>query len=264
MQDSASSSRLVAKLQSSMTPGVHRVMKTLPKHSSQVLKSSQPVKADLDVLDTVMQEVEGGQQSLSPAGVSPVPSQPALATPPRAVTSVQSTPTLPNQTPPQASSAQPQAPLDDDSSVVAQALPTAVTQVADYQDYVNLNPPAATKTGKEQAEATTPDQGAVEAGATIQYVEHEPQPEIPPEVDGYIKRVQDHATQVPQEIVLADENQTLPDQKALPSTPVVVLPITEETEQKAKFKSPKFSIRWLVEWSHKIIKKFVGKVVYRS
>jgi hypothetical protein len=44
---------------------------------------------------------------------------------------------------------------------------------------------------------------------------------------------------------------------------VVVLPITEEVEEAGKKKNPNFSIRWLVEWSQRIIKMFAGKVVYK-
>ena len=157
--------------------------------------------------------------------------------------------------------------VQPDPSVISQALPTAVTQVANQQDYENLNPPTPTPAGvaaKEKAESTSPDQGVIETAQAIQYVEHEPQPEIPPEVDGFLKRAQDHVAQAPQEIVVADGSTDAPVGNNYPSQPVVVLPITEEMEKKGQHKSPKFSIRWLVEWSHKIMKKFVGKVIYRE
>jgi|GEM_PF-1704085 len=97
----------------------------------------------------------------------------------------------------------------------------------------------------------------------ITYVEKEPQPEIPVEVEGFLQRVEDSADKLKQEIVLADKNLVTQNQSH-PTQPVVVLPISEKMEKEAKSKSPKFSIVWLVEWSKKIIKKFLGKVIYRD
>jgi len=42
------------------------------------------------------------------------------------------------------------------------------------------------------------------------------------------------------------------------------LPITKKEDKEGRKKSPKYSFRWLVEWSHKIIKVFAGKVIYRQ
>jgi hypothetical protein len=225
-QGDDSQSRLVSKLRSSMNPGAQKIMQGLG--GGDVGKVTTPASP--------------------PPQVAPSPSS-------------------------QASANSQQSDLDvldeviselESSSVVAQALPTAVTQVADQQ----LNPPIPTPVGataKERAEAASPDAGGVvEVAQAIQYVEHEPSPEIPPEVDGFLKRAQDHSAQAPKEIVIADGSTDAPVENSVPSQPVVVLPITEETEQKAKHKSPKLSIRWLVEWSHKIMKKFVGRVIYRE
>lgn len=46
--------------------------------------------------------------------------------------------------------------------------------------------------------------------------------------------------------------------------PVVVLPISEEKQQEAKYKSTHFSLRWLAEWAKKISKIFSGAVIYKE
>lgn len=103
-----------------------------------------------------------------------------------------------------------------------------------------------------------------EQAASIQYVEEEKSPEISPEVEKYLNEVKQDRNKAPKEIVIADVDQDLPSQDKYVSEPVIILPITPEIEKKGKRKSPKFSIRWLVEWSQKIIKMFAGKVVYRQ
>lgn len=250
-----SQSSLISKLRSSMNPGTQSIMLGMSGGSVQnsPVVSPPPMPSqpsDLDVLDEVLSEIE--EQPQPEVLVEPT-SQP----PTNQVSQLPIDPTTNSQ------------PLDinSDPSVIAQALPTAVTQVTTQQDYANLNPPTVARPGsssKEKSESSSLDAGAVEAAQAIQYVEHEPQPEIPPEVDGFLKRAQDHSSQAPQEIVVADGTTDTPTENTRPSQPVVVLPITEETEKKAAHKSTKFSIKWLVEWSHKIMKKFVGKVIYRE
>lgn len=46
--------------------------------------------------------------------------------------------------------------------------------------------------------------------------------------------------------------------------PVVVLPITAKSKEEAKFKTTKYSVKWLVEWCKKIAKMFSGAVVYKE
>ena len=133
-------------------------------------------------------------------------------------------------------------------------------QVQEVGQDQGVTPPAAGRTRKEGLKAGPI---SVEAGAGLQYVEQEKSPEIPPDVDKYIKKVGQNKIQPPQEVVVADQSeQTAQSQYA--AEPAAVLPITQETEQKGKRKSPKLSIRWLVEWSRKIIKMFSGKVIYRQ
>ncbi|MFZ1721870.1 MAG: hypothetical protein WAU07_05190 [Microgenomates group bacterium] len=127
-----------------------------------------------------------------------------------------------------------------------------------------LNPPNAISSAKEKLESTASlDAVAPDASTGVQYIEQEKNPEIPVEVESFLQHAEDHANQTPQEIVIADGSQPQ-SMKHLPKKPVFVLPITEETEKEGEKKNPRYSIRWLVEWSHKIIKMFTGKVIYRE
>lgn len=51
---------------------------------------------------------------------------------------------------------------------------------------------------------------------------------------------------------------------AVSDKPVVVLPITEKSKEEAKFKSTKYSVRWLWEWCKKVAKMFSGAVIYKE
>lgn len=51
---------------------------------------------------------------------------------------------------------------------------------------------------------------------------------------------------------------------AVSDKPVVVLPITAKSKEEAKFKTTKYSVKWLVEWCKKIAKMFSGAVVYKE
>lgn len=104
---------------------------------------------------------------------------------------------------------------------------------------------------------------ATEVGANIQYVEQERNPELPVEVEGFLQHVEDNFDQAPEEIVLADLEEPQPLPTKVPKQSVVVLPITPDQEKVAARKGTKFSVKWLVEWSRKIMKIFEGSVVYR-
>jgi hypothetical protein len=147
------------------------------------------------------------------------------------------------------------------SSPLAAAVPTAVDSMTD-----TLNPPGAVggSTAKEAPLLNvTVEHPAIDQSGGVQYVEAERAHEMPPEVEGFIQKVEDNADQIPQEIVISDvqTGQQLPRVLA---TPVVVLPITPETEDEGKHKSSAYSIRWLIEWSWKMMKMFSGKVIYRE
>ena len=130
--------------------------------------------------------------------------------------------------------------------VMSQVMPQVMTQTADSLD--PHKPMVATTQKEKVAPATTLEQVA----------------EIPPEVESYLQKVEEQPETAPKEIVVADGMPTAPTDHQYPAQPVVVLPITQAEEQAGAKKSPKFSIRWLVEWSRKLMKMFVGKVIYRS
>jgi len=143
---------------------------------------------------------------------------------------------------------------------VAQAIPGVVDQATD-----TLNPQQApaTTTFKESTQTAAVEQPSVDAGGGVQVVEHEIAPEIPVEVESFVEHVESH-DQLPQEIAIAgDQVSTTPIQKVA-KQPVVVLPITPEMEKKGARKGIKHSFRWLVEWSRKLMKMFVGRVVYKE
>ncbi len=105
---------------------------------------------------------------------------------------------------------------------------------------------------------------ATEMGANIQYVEQERNPELPVEVEGFLQHVDDNFDQAPEEIVMANLEQPEPLPSKVPKQSVIVLPITPDQEKEAARKGTKFSVKWLVEWSRKIMKIFEGSVVYRT
>lgn len=149
--------------------------------------------------------------------------------------------------------------LQEVGSVAPQSVASAISNATN-----TLNPDNPARTAKEKLQSTAVlDSAPIEMGGNPQAVEVEKLPEISPEVESFLHRVEDHADQAPKEIVIADG--TVESSKTnYPSTPVVVLPITHEEEEEGRKKSPKFSFRWLVEWSDKVIKLFAGKAIYRK
>ena len=149
--------------------------------------------------------------------------------------------------------------LDELQSKVPHGVVQAVDQATD-----TLNPKQATSTAKERIEVgSTIDSNTVDIGGGVQAVEQEKNPEIPVEVESYLQRVEDHHNTAPTEVVIADGTSEVPTNN-YPSKPVIVLPITPEEEKEGSKKSPKNSFRWLVEWSHKIVKMFTGTVIYKQ
>lgn len=144
--------------------------------------------------------------------------------------------------------------------VVSQVVPQVVEQTAMAASQAQ---PVSVSTSKEAAESVSLEQVAQDAARGAQQVELEPQPEIPPEVESYLQKVEDNQQTAPEEIVIADGSQTQPTDHQYPSEPVVVLPITAKEEQLGAKKSPKLSIRWLVEWSRRLMKVFAGRIIYR-
>jgi hypothetical protein len=147
---------------------------------------------------------------------------------------------------------------------VAQALPIAIDEMTD-----TLNPagPISGGTVKEVREpGITLERPAMDQVPGVQYVEEEKtpeRPEIPPEVESYLQEVGNNKDQIPQEVVIGDQQTIHPTTKYL-AQPVIVLPITPEVEKQGATKSAQFSVRWLVEWSRKMMKVFSGRVVYKK
>ncbi len=138
--------------------------------------------------------------------------------------------------------------------------PTPVQPTPVQPTPVQPTPISATGTSKEYLAASTPDVASIDAGSHTG-VEYEPVPEISPEVESFMQHVEEHEDQLPQEVVVAgDDIQLQPAHYA--AQPVVVLPYDKEAEKAAVFKGPQWSVRWLLEFGHKIIKMFGGKVIY--
>lgn len=159
---------------------------------------------------------------------------------------------------PTAQVAQPPAPVATptvDPSMAA-AIPLAVDQATN-----TLNPVQPVGTTAKEAVVTLPEQPKVDAASGMQVVEYEPTPEISPEVASYLQKVEENQDQLPQEIVITgDATQLVSPAPTL--RPVIVLPITPEIEAAGAKKSPQWSIRWLVEWSRRLMKAFSGKILY--
>lgn len=146
---------------------------------------------------------------------------------------------------------------------IQNTVPHSVVQVVD-QATDTLNPKQPVRSSKESIEPTASiDTSFVDAGGGVQTVEQERNPEIPVEVESFLQRVEDHHETAPTQVVIADGTSEVPT-NTYPSRPVIVLPITQAEEQEGAKKSPKFSFRWLVEFSHKIVRMFTGKVIYKQ
>lgn len=237
-----------------------RLLQTFaPQQSASV--SDVPELPEDNMLTSAPAQPPAPAQVVSPAQPTQSVPQPVSSVVSPEPPTTQSTPVIPTPTPSQDDEL---ALLDqilaEAEQTAPQAVPTAMLQsVADATQA--LTPKTGTG-GKETIGAAAGAKNVVEAGGSTQYVEYEPNPELPPEVEGYLNKAEQHSDQAPPEIVIADSAAALPTDRQLPSQPVVVLPITPEVEKIGMSKPPQFSIRWLVEWSHKIMKMFVGNVIY--
>lgn len=215
----------------------------------------------LDIWENVLDDMDSSifldtdtpDETTSPAAPGAQPLVDTLDTP------VESPSVAPQPTPPPATPAPAVVDELENSSNVTQALGQMAISL-DPQAGDTLNPPAAISTHKEALGAPIQVAEVPAAAATVEF---EPSNEISPEVESYIQKVEDHEELRPQEVVIADGNMTLSPVQYV-AQPVIVLPITPEIETEGQKKGPKFSVKWLVEWSHKMIKMFAGKVVYRE
>lgn len=206
----------------------------------------------LAIFEEVLDEVEQGTSTEQPSGVPssdptalPGDANSVSASPQQAITSALD----PNAV------YQP----SEDGGIFAQAIPTAVDQL---QQATLQQQQQSGGRQKERLEGGTV--AAPELPADMQYVEEEKNPEIPPEVESYIQHVEDAAKTQPTNVVIAQDQ--LPEDAATPAPPrlVKVLPITKEQEEVGLRKNTSFSIRWLVEFGHKLAKALVGQVVYKD
>ncbi len=146
-------------------------------------------------------------------------------------------------------------------SALAQSLPLAVQ--AAIPDPLNPLAPSGASAKEIPNLQVSVESPAVDVVPGMQYVETEKTHEMPPEVDGFLKKLENHHDQLPNEVVITNliTGQSTPHYLA---QPVIVLPITKEVEEVGVKKPLQFSIRWLVEWSRKIMKTFSGRIVYRE
>jgi len=142
---------------------------------------------------------------------------------------------------------------------IAQAVPQVALNATD-----TLNPVQPTTTLKESTVSVSPDISPIESGAGLQQVEYEQSGELPPEVESYLQKVEEQQNKVLEEVVIADGTTTPSVVHPPVKKPVIVLPITAAEEKAGQKKPLHLSIRWLVEWSKKIMKMFSGEVIYRQ
>ncbi len=139
-------------------------------------------------------------------------------------------------------------------------LPQAVDQAT-----ANIQNQVASSGGsiKERPMQWSLDTATQEVGGGLISVEQEPTPEIAPELESYLQKVEDHA-QTPAQSVEALAPAVLAPPLPTQKTTVRVLPITKKQATDGRKKNPSYGIRWLVEWSDKIIQVFKGKAIYRK
>lgn len=147
---------------------------------------------------------------------------------------------------------------DQDVDVISQAWPQVVDQATD-----TLNVPGLGSAQRKEA-ATVSQVQVVETAQAAQQVEIEPvrEQELQPEISAFVQKVEEHSQGV-QHIAVdqAGQVQLQPDPGQV-ARPVIILPISDEEDRIGSKASPLKSIRWLVEWSHKVMKMFSGQVVY--
>lgn len=143
---------------------------------------------------------------------------------------------------------------------IAPSMPMAVASATD-----TLNSQIGTSPSAKESSPLgfTIEKPGIDQVPGVQYVESEPQHELNPELEAYISKVENHQDQLPSEVVITNPAGIQPTTHYA-ATPVIVLPITPELEKTGSHKATSFSIRWLVEWSRKVMKMFHGQAVYKE
>lgn len=157
----------------------------------------------------------------------------------------------------------PDTPGSDASALFASVPPQALPQATEDM-WQQAQPQEKSGTSKERADAAWSVEAAVqESGGMLAAVEQEKQPEITAELESYLQRVEHNQESPAKE--LAQLIPLVAATTAPAATELVrVLPVTKTTAAVGRTKNPKFSIRWLIEWSDKLVKMFRGKIAYRS
>lgn len=148
-------------------------------------------------------------------------------------------------------------PQQDDAVSLSQA---ALQSLGSYDP---LNPPYAGKSGTKKETTQGSSDVTVTEVPGVQVIEHEPSVEIAPEVQGWIEKIEQEKLNIPEHIVVADDTAAQPTGNYA-SSPVIVLPMTEDQVKKGLNQNVKQSVRWLATWCVRVIKMFKGSVVYRQ
>lgn len=90
-------------------------------------------------------------------------------------------------------------------------------------------------------------------------------PEVSPELVEHVQAVQRGEIQLPGPIdVGTHKGQSLSIQPSAPQQPNIVLPLTKNGIQVGQKKPVSSAFRWLTEWVKWLIKKYPGRVLYKS
>lgn len=211
-----------------------------PTSPTSVVEPPREELPDLDILEQAITQAEQAQsQPIPPVLEQPIPVVEPELTPEVALESQALDQSLPQEV-----------------ASIAQAVPGVALDQTD-----TLNPIAVSSPIKEQEPKVSIQE--LNINTTASEVEPNHEMEMPVEVESYLERVTDHQDQLPSEIVIADDGADI-SIKTYPSKPVVVLPISQKEEKEGEKKSTAFSVRWLVEFSRKLMKAFSGAVIYRE
>ncbi len=124
-----------------------------------------------------------------------------------------------------------------------------------------------------QAQASAENAATEEVSKQIESispVESAPNPEMA-ELSKELQEVSKETKEQREQAMIAEKQKeinnlaaTVTSPVAISDKPVVVLPITVKSKEEAKFKSTKYSVKWLLEWCEKVAKMFSGAVVYKE
>ncbi len=170
---------------------------------------------------------------------------------------------------------------NDDNDDKLDLLDNLISQTLDNQSDKTTISSVNTSQGSARAKETLNNQLPIENTSVAETVQTpESQVEVPVEVvsnpelaelSKEIKEVSQESKEQREQALIKEKQQEIDRLAtevvapvAVSNKPVVVLPITAKSKEEAKFKSTRYSVRWLVEWCKKIAKMFSGAVVYKE